>query len=130
MAKRQSETRFFVPDRSSFFSEIGEMELFRFFESIHGPGNPSGRLADGRPFVKLGSVGESTCSDHYLVDQAGLRDAGADQLRSLLLRSGIEWPAGVPPEDVEVVPRRTTDDQGRPIWDIEVRYPMRLDPRG
>lgn len=115
---------FFTPDHSMEREESGDLEIFRFFESVLGEGNPQGRLIDGRPFLEFTDIGPDFVADHYLIDRSGLEQATDKMLRLLLLRSDIDWPVHLDPAVVRFLVQATTDDRGRAILDLEVRYPI------
>lgn len=125
--RRTGNQGFFVPDHSGFFEGLEDGgEYFRLCEKRQGPGAPSGRLIDGRPFVTFTDLlGGDVGRECFWIDPAGLENATVQELGALLRRSDPEWFVWAEAEH-EVSAVRRQDDRGRWIWEIRVQYPLGL----
>ncbi len=122
--RRDPRQRYFLPDRSSCSAEVDDCPICRLFAQGCRPATPSGRLLDGRPYAALTVIEDPWCIDHYWIDSAGLETASVQELGALVRRSVDEWPGWVDPAELEVSAVACLDDQQRPIWDIQVRFPL------
>lgn len=112
-----------MPDQSRFYEGREGADLKKKLEDTLGPGAPTGHLADGRPFVKFGELRPPELVHHYWLDPADLDSTSPAELLRHLQDNDVQWPPRIRSEEVEVMAVPTRDHLGRPIIDVQVRYP-------
>ena len=112
---------YFTPDRSNRPEETSDLRGKT--TEIGDDRTKTKELSDGRVAVVESAAVDGFTMVYYYFDATGLEDATTDELRELLVDSGISVPAPSTIDDdpwVTLGAKQTTDARDRAIWEFQI----------